>query len=73
MLSCPPFSLHRYFLPYVVQFNVMPETKSRGKKKRDRKVVMNKCYFTLGKQLDMDEDENGPEDNRVKGKICVVW
>ena len=28
---------------------------------------MNKCYFTLGKQLDMDEDENGPEDNRVKG------
>jgi len=45
----------------------MPDTRGRSKKKRDRKVVMQQCYETLGNQLDMDEDENGPEDNRVKG------
>jgi tetratricopeptide (TPR) repeat protein len=48
-------------------FNIIPETRGRSKKKRDRKTIMKECYETLGKQLDMDEDENGPEDNRVKG------
>ena len=48
-------------------FNEMPEVRGRSKKKRDRKIIIKECYETLGKQLDMDEDENGPEDNRVKG------
>ena len=38
-----------------------------SKKKPNRKITIKDCYETLGKQLDMEEDESGPEDNRVKG------
>lgn len=45
----------------------MPDVRGKGKKRRDKKLMMKQAYETLGNQLDMDEDENGPEDNRVKG------